>query len=141
MERANTKALLNPQSKPRSLHDSPPQQRPSGRDDIRDIPLPHVPQSANVVYHVYILANPTGVLYTGVTNYLERRVAQHKQKLIPGFTKKYDVARLVYFETFGDVRNAISREKQIKGWRREKKLALIRKLNSTFRDLSEDFPH
>jgi predicted GIY-YIG superfamily endonuclease len=52
------------------------------------------------VYHVYILANSTGVLYTGVTNHLDRRVAQHKQKLIPGFTKNYGIARLVYFEAY-----------------------------------------
>jgi len=93
-----------------------------------------------VVYHVYILANASGVLYTGVTNYLERRVAEHKQGLCEGFTKKYEVKRLVYFEPFGDVRNAISREKQIKRWRREKKLALIRGMNPKFRDLSEEFP-
>ncbi len=93
-----------------------------------------------MVYHVYILANPSGVLYTGVTNHLERRVGQHKQKHIPGFTKKYDVVRLVYFEAFSDVRSAISPEKQIKGWRREKKLFLIYNLNPKFRDLSEDFP-
>jgi putative endonuclease len=59
-------------------------------------------------------ANPSGVLYTGVTNQLEGRVAQHKQKLIPGFAKKYDVVRLVYFEPFSDVHSAISRKKQIK---------------------------
>src|SRR5208337_5575361 len=92
------------------------------------------------VYHVYILASASGVLYTGVTNFLERRVAQHKAKLCPGFTAAYDVTRLVYFEPFTDVRTAISREKQIKNWRREKKLALIRALNPTFRDLSADFP-
>ena len=74
------------------------------------------------------------------SNHLERRVAQHKQKSIPGFTKKYNVVRLVYFEPFGDVRNAISREKQIKRWRREKKLIIIRAMNPQFRDLSEDFP-
>ena len=92
------------------------------------------------VYHVYILASASGVLYTGVTNFLERRVAQHKAKLCPGFTAAYDVTRLVYFEPFTDVRAAISREKQIKNWRREKKLSLIRAFNPTFRDLSADFP-
>ena len=91
------------------------------------------------VYHVYILANASGVLYTGVTNHLERRVAQHKQKLLAGFTKQYEVVRLVYFEPFSDVRTAISREKQIKRWRREKKLVLISIMNPKFRDLSEDF--
>ena len=93
------------------------------------------------VYHVYILASATGVLYTGVTNFLERRVWEHKQKLIDGFTKKYDVTRLVYYEPHGQPKSAISREKQIKSWRREKKLALIRSMNPQFRDLSEGFPH
>ena len=64
---------------------------------------------------------------------------EHKQEFCDGFTKKYEVTRLVYFEAFGDVRDAISREKQIKRWRREKKLALIREMNPRFRDLSEDF--
>ena len=79
------------------------------------------------------------MLYTGVTNNLERRVMEHKHEICDGFTKKYKVTRLVYFESFGDVRDAISREKQIKRWRREKKLALIRERNAGFRDLSEDF--
>jgi putative endonuclease len=92
------------------------------------------------VYHVYIMANASGVLYTGVTNFLERRVRQHKQKLMEGFTKKYGVTRLVYYEPYGQIKSAISREKQIKNWRREKKLALIRSMNPKFRDLSEDFP-
>jgi putative endonuclease len=92
------------------------------------------------VYHVYIMANASGVLYTGVTNFLERRVHEHKQKLIEGFTKKYDITRLVYYEPHGQIKAAISREKQIKSWRREKKLALIRSMNPKFRDLSEDFP-
>jgi len=99
-----------------------------------------VPESATVaVYHLYILASANGVLYTGVTNNLERRVTQHKQKLLAGFTKKYEVIRLVYFEPFGDVRNAIAREKQIKRWRREKKLNLIHSTNPGFCDLSETF--
>jgi putative endonuclease len=92
------------------------------------------------VYHVYILASATGVLYVGVTDYLERRVREHKEKLAEGFTKKYDVTRLVYFEPHGQIKAAISREKQIKGWRRQKKIALIRAMNPEFRDLSEDFP-
>lgn len=92
-----------------------------------------------VLYHVYILASTSGVLYTGVTNSLERRVSQHEKGLLAGFTKRYGVKRLVYFEGFSDVRDAISREKQIKGWRREKRLALIRTMNPKFRNLSEDF--
>ena len=91
------------------------------------------------VYHVYLLSSATGVLYTGVTNDLERRVMQHKEKSVPGFTKKYDILRLVYFEAFGDIRDAIVREKEIKGWRREKKIALIRGMNPRFEDLSKDF--
>jgi putative endonuclease len=91
------------------------------------------------VYHIYILCNASGVLYAGVTNNLESRVLQHKAKVVRGFTQKYDVTRLVYFEAFGDIRAAIAREKEIKGWRREKKLALIRQTNPKFRDLSKDF--
>jgi putative endonuclease len=100
-----------------------------------------MPESAAMaVYHVYILASTSGVLYIGVTNHLERRVAEHKQQLRSGFTKKYQVFRLVYFEPFGDVRNAINREKQLKRWRRDKKIALIRGMNPKFRDLTKDFP-
>ena len=91
------------------------------------------------VYHTYILCSATGVLYVGVTNNLERRVLEHKQKLVRGFTQKYDVNRLVWFEPFRDVRNAIAREKQIKGGLRAKKLALIKASNPGFRNLSEDF--
>ena len=93
-----------------------------------------------MVYHVYILASATGVLYIGVTNHLERRTMEHKQGLVPGFTKDHEVYRLIYFEAFGDIRAAISREKQLKGWRRDRKLALIRKVNPTLRNLSADFP-
>jgi len=92
-----------------------------------------------MIYHVYIMASATGVLYTGVTNFLERRVRRHKAKTVEGFTKRYDVTRLVYFEAHDQIAGAIRREKQIKGWRREKKLELIRRKNPTFRDLSEDF--
>ena len=67
-------------------------------------------------------------------------MSEHRRKLLPGFTKEYEVKRLVYFEPFGDIRSAIEQEKQIKGWRREKKMALIRAINPKFRDLSEGFP-
>ncbi|MEM7332366.1 MAG: GIY-YIG nuclease family protein [Chloroflexota bacterium] len=90
-------------------------------------------------YYVYILFSKTGTLYTGITNDLQRRVYEHKQKLIGGFTKKYNINRLVYFETFWNPRNAIAREKEIKMWRRAKKKALIEGMNPTWRDLSEDF--
>ncbi len=93
-----------------------------------------------MVYHVYIMASESGVLYIGLTNHLESRTAQHKQKQVPGFTSIYNITKLVYFEPFGDVRNAIAREKQLKRWRRAKKVALIKSVNPTWRDLSEDFP-
>jgi putative endonuclease len=92
-----------------------------------------------VVYHTYIMASESGVLYTGVTNFLERRVAEHKLGQVAGFSQQYKTHKLVYFEPFGDVRNAIAREKQLKRWRREKKVVLIERTNPTWRDLSEDF--
>jgi putative endonuclease len=88
-------------------------------------------------YYVYIVASRSRTLYTGVTSNLERRVAQHKLKLLPGFTSEYRIERLVYFEHCGDIRAAIQREKQIKGWIREKKLALIKLMNPGWCDLSE----
>ena len=88
-------------------------------------------------YFVYIMSNNTRTLYTGVTNNLEKRVFQHKHKLLPGFTRQYNINRLVYYETFGDVRAAIQREKQIKGWLRAKKVALIIGVNPARRDLSQ----
>jgi putative endonuclease len=88
-------------------------------------------------YYVYIMTNNTRTLYTGVTSNLERRVLQHKRKLLSGFTREYNINRLVYYETFGDVRAAIRREKQIKGWLRAKKVALIVAGNPAWRDLSQ----
>jgi putative endonuclease len=90
-------------------------------------------------YYVYILTSKTGTLYTGITKDLQRRVYQHKHKLIEGFTSQYDVNRLVHYEVFGDVRDAIAREKQIKSWRRSKKLALIEEMNPKWQDLSEEW--
>ncbi|HKQ88263.1 MAG TPA: GIY-YIG nuclease family protein [Candidatus Acidoferrales bacterium] len=91
---------------------------------------------------VYILAGKSGVLYVGVTANLYIRVEQHRQKLIEGFTKKYNITRLVYYEQFADIRHAIAREKQIKGWLRRRKIALIESTNPTWRDLYDDFfPH
>jgi putative endonuclease len=92
-----------------------------------------------MVYHVYILAGESGALYIGVTNFLERRVAEHKRKLTPGFSERYNITKLVYFEPFGEARTAIAREKQLKRWNRIKKVRLIEKRNPTWRDLSEDF--
>jgi putative endonuclease len=90
-------------------------------------------------YYVYILSNKRGTLYIGITNDLERRVYQHKHKLIEGFTKRYNITDLVYFETTDDVTSAIAREKQIKGILRSKKKDLIRQLNPYWKDLSEDW--
>ena len=88
-------------------------------------------------YVVYILANRSKTLYTGVTNDLVRRVTEHKAKLVPGFTTKYKVDKLVYFEETGSIEEAITREKQIKGWLRTKKIALIESANPEWEDLSE----
>jgi len=87
-------------------------------------------------YYVYILSNTSKTLYIGVTNNLERRVYEHKNKLIDGFTKKYNLTKLVYFETTTDIKAAIYREKQLKGWLRSKKIALIEQNNSNWQDLS-----
>jgi putative endonuclease len=88
------------------------------------------------VYYVYILASRIGgTLYIGVTNDLVRRVYQHKEKLAKGFTAKYGVARLVYFEQFGDVGAAIHREKQLKRWNRAWKIRLIEEKNPNWNDL------
>jgi putative endonuclease len=89
-------------------------------------------------YFVYILANHSRMLYTGVTSDLERRTAEHKAKVMPGFSKKYNLHRLVYFEETNDIRSAIAREKQIKGWLRKKKIALIESVNPTWKDLSTE---
>ena len=90
-------------------------------------------------YYVYIMTNNSRTFYTGMTNSLERRVSEHKQKLIAGFTKRYNITQLVYYEVFSGVREAIAREKQVKDWRREKKIALIESMNPTWRDLSTDW--
>ena len=87
-------------------------------------------------YGVYIMASASRVLYTGVTNDLQRRVWEHKIKQIPGFTRKYNVTRLVYFEEFDRIEDAIVREKTMKGWLRRKKVALIEHRNGTWKDLS-----
>jgi len=88
-------------------------------------------------YYVYIMTNSSRTLYTGVTDDLVRRVYEHKEKLIKGFTQKYNITRLVYYEITSDVRAAIQREKQIKGWLRKKKTALIESVNPEWKDLSD----
>src|SRR4051812_48319875 len=90
-------------------------------------------------YFVYILTNHSRTLYTGVTSNIEQRVSQHKQKLLAGFTAKYNINHLVWFEDFADVTEAIACEKQIKGWTRLKKVALIESDNPHWEDLSRDW--
>jgi putative endonuclease len=87
-------------------------------------------------YYVYILASKSRRLYIGVTNNLERRMWEHKNKVVEGFTKQYNIDRLIYFEDITDVRSTIEREKQLKGWRREKKITLIETTNAAWEDLS-----
>ena len=88
------------------------------------------------IYYLYILASrKNGTLYVGVTSDLPKRIAEHKQNLIEGFTKKYKVHVLVYYEVYKDIQEAISREKQIKNWTRSWKISLIEETNSEWRDL------
>lgn len=89
------------------------------------------------VYYTYILASRTRVLYVGVTNDLVRRVDEHKRRLTPGFASRYGVNQLVYFEQFGQVLDAIAREKELKGWKRARKIGLIEGRNPAWRDLAE----
>lgn len=90
------------------------------------------------IYYVYILASRRhGTLYTGVTNDLIWRVQEHREKMLPGFTKRYGVVRLVYFESFGEIGDAIAREKKLKRWRRDWKIALIEENNPEWDDLWE----
>jgi putative endonuclease len=91
------------------------------------------------MYFVYIMTNRSRTLYIGVTNNLVRRVREHKTGIGSGFTAKYKLDRLVYFERFQDVHNAIEREKRIKGWLRIKKIALIISVNPVWKDLSEEW--
>jgi putative endonuclease len=91
-------------------------------------------------YFVYIVTNWNNkVIYIGVTNNIVRRTYEHRNKLIEGFTKKYNLNKLVYFEEFSDIKLAISREKELKKWRREKKNKLVERMNKDWEDLSRDF--
>jgi putative endonuclease len=87
-------------------------------------------------YYVYILTNRSRTLYIGMTNNLKRRVYEHKNKLIPGFTERYNITMLVYAEQTSDVHAALAREKQLKGWIRRKKIELIESANPNWNDLS-----
>jgi len=98
-----------------------------------------MPARPQKTYFVYIMANRSKTLYTGVANSLIRRVREHKLGIGAAFTAKYKLDRLVYFERFEDIRNAIEREKQIKGWLRIKKIALIVSVNPEWKDLSAEW--
>ncbi len=90
-------------------------------------------------YYVYILTNRSRTFYVGMTNNLERRVYEHKHKMIDGFTKHYNITILVYYEAFANVNQAIAREKQVKDWRREKKIELIESMNPAWADMSAEW--
>lgn len=90
-------------------------------------------------YYIYILSNISKMLYVGVTNDLERRIYQHKMKLKEGYTKKYNLHQLVYFEETDDIGRAIEREKSLKGWQRNKKVGLIESINPAWQDLAENW--
>lgn len=91
-------------------------------------------------YYMYVLMNKHNtVIYIGVTNNLARRISEHKQKLVKGFTSKYNTDKLVYYEHFGNIEYAIRREKELKGWKRIKKIHLIIANNPTFKDLSVEW--
>lgn len=86
-------------------------------------------------YYIYILRNKSGNFYIGITNDLIRRLWEHKNKLVKGFTEKYNVDKLIYYEVYNDPENAISREKQLKNWNRKKKISLITKFNPRFEEI------
>jgi putative endonuclease len=90
-------------------------------------------------FYVYIASSISGTLYIGVTNNLHKRIWQHKQGALEGFTKQYEVNRLIYFESFDDIRTAINREKQLKGWSRRKKIWLVERVNPSWEDLSREW--
>ena len=92
-----------------------------------------------ISYYTYIMSSIGGTLYTGVTNNIMNRVFTHKQRIKPGFTKRYDVTRLVYYEESDDIWYAITREKEIKGWKSWKKIALIESQNPKWKDLAADW--
>ena len=86
-------------------------------------------------YYVYIVSNEEKTIYIGVTNNLRRRISEHKLGVFPGFSKRNHCTRLVYFQYFRDIKSAIAREKQLKGWRRQKKVELIELTNKGWREL------
>jgi len=87
-------------------------------------------------YSFYIMTNKSSTIYVGITNDLSRRVLEHRQKLVKGFTEKYNIGKLVYYQEFDSPQEAIEAEKKIKGWTRKKKIDLIKTINPEFKDLS-----
>ncbi|MCJ7534784.1 MAG: GIY-YIG nuclease family protein [Anaerolineales bacterium] len=106
---------------------------------FQSIPQTSPNKAAMKKYYIYIMSSTSGTLYTGVTSDIEHRVHQHKHKLMDGFTKEYNVDRLAYYEETTDINVAIAREKEIKGWRRSKKISLIKSINPKWKDLAEDW--
>jgi putative endonuclease len=90
-------------------------------------------------YWTYIMTNRSGTLYIGVTNNLARRVYEHRNHVLPGFTAHYRIDRLIHAESFSEIRDAISRERQLKNWSRARKLALIKENNPDWRDLAAEW--
>jgi putative endonuclease len=90
-------------------------------------------------YHLYILSNVSRMLYVGVTGDLHRRLFEHKNKLVPGYSRNYNLHKLVYTEAYGNINDAISREKEIKGWLRSKKTDLIKSTNPLWNDLAANY--
>ena len=90
-------------------------------------------------YFVYIMTNNSKTLYIGVTNDLQRRIYEHKNKLVEGFTKRYNITKLVYYQTTNSIESAIKREKQLKNWKRAWKIELIESVNKDWDDLSEEW--
>ena len=89
-------------------------------------------------FYIYILTNKSYTLYIGVTKNLVKRLYEHKQKYVEGFTKRYNINKLIYFEEYEDSKEAITREKQLKGWTRKRKIALIKETNPTFHEIILD---
>lgn len=115
----------------------------SGAQRSRDISAPEDVVGISMTYRenfVYIVASSSRTLYIGVTNNLERRIWEHRNKVLGGFTAKYNVSRLVYVEPYPWIDDAIAREKQLKNWNRTKKIALIERENPAWEDLSCDWP-
>jgi len=89
----------------------------------------------NQRYFIYILTNKSGTLYIGITSNLEKRIYEHRNKLVSGFTQKYNINKLIYIEEYNSAIEAISREKQLKGWTRKRKMQLIKSINENFAEL------